>query len=89
MYGATPPNKTKIGVILNKFFQNPNIWHVKVPLVNYATIETHQTDRVLRQFGFRQLIPVAPEEYIKIWEIGMIIYLLENRSSFQKNDRAL
>ncbi|MBA0785305.1 hypothetical protein Gotri_025176 [Gossypium trilobum] len=32
-----------------------------VPLVNYATIETHQTDRVLRQFGFRQLIPVAPE----------------------------
>ncbi|MBA0770050.1 hypothetical protein Gotri_018729, partial [Gossypium trilobum] len=35
-------------VILNEFFQNPNIWHVKVPLINYATIEMHQTNRVLR-----------------------------------------
>ncbi|MFQ6621678.1 hypothetical protein Gotur_002843 [Gossypium turneri] len=32
-------------VILNKFFQNPNIWHVKVSLVNYATVEMHQMDR--------------------------------------------
>ncbi|MFQ6663432.1 hypothetical protein Gotur_030974 [Gossypium turneri] len=39
-------------VFLNKFFQNLNIWHVKVLLVNYATVEIHQTDRVLRQFGF-------------------------------------
>ncbi|KAK5812907.1 hypothetical protein PVK06_028351 [Gossypium arboreum] len=23
------------------FFQNPNIWHVKVPLVNYAIVEMH------------------------------------------------
>ncbi|MFQ6663386.1 hypothetical protein Gotur_030937, partial [Gossypium turneri] len=36
-------------LISNEFFQNPNIWHVKVPLVNYATFEMHQTDRVLRQ----------------------------------------
>ncbi|KAH1106782.1 hypothetical protein J1N35_010550 [Gossypium stocksii] len=42
--------------ILEEFFQNLNIWHVKVSLVNYAIIEMHQTDRVLRQFGFRQLI---------------------------------
>ncbi|MBA0753130.1 hypothetical protein Gogos_020783, partial [Gossypium gossypioides] len=34
----------------DEFFQNLNIWHVKVPLVNYATVEMHQTDRVLRQF---------------------------------------
>ncbi|KAK5772957.1 hypothetical protein PVK06_049259 [Gossypium arboreum] len=39
-------------VILDEFFQNPNIWHVKVPLVNYAIVEMHQSDRVLRQFGF-------------------------------------
>ncbi|PPR90893.1 hypothetical protein GOBAR_AA29796 [Gossypium barbadense] len=30
---------------------NPNIWHVKVPLVVYTTIEMHKPDRVLRQFG--------------------------------------
>ncbi|MBA0852271.1 hypothetical protein Goshw_003283 [Gossypium schwendimanii] len=35
-------------VISDEFFQNSNIWHVKVPLVNYATVEMHQTDRVLR-----------------------------------------
>ncbi|MFQ6640659.1 hypothetical protein Gotur_016482, partial [Gossypium turneri] len=34
-------------VIPDQFFQNLNIWHVKVPLVNYATIEMHQMDRVL------------------------------------------
>ncbi|MBA0878068.1 hypothetical protein Goshw_006654, partial [Gossypium schwendimanii] len=48
-------------VILDKYFQNPNSWHVKVPLVNFVTVEMYQSDRVLRQFGFRQLIPVAPE----------------------------
>ncbi|MBA0784671.1 hypothetical protein Gotri_028199 [Gossypium trilobum] len=32
-------------VILDEFFQNPNIWHVKVSLVNYATTEMHQMDR--------------------------------------------
>ncbi|MBA0788935.1 hypothetical protein Gotri_025908 [Gossypium trilobum] len=33
----------------------------QVPLVNYATVEMHQIDRVLRQFRFREPIPVAPE----------------------------
>ncbi|MBA0878114.1 hypothetical protein Goshw_014432 [Gossypium schwendimanii] len=47
-------------VIPDEFFQNLNIWHVKVLLVNYATVEMHQTDRVLRQFGFRQPILEAP-----------------------------
>ncbi|KAG8499724.1 hypothetical protein CXB51_006316 [Gossypium anomalum] len=35
-------------VIPDEFFQNPNIWHVNVPLVNYAIVEMHQSDRVLR-----------------------------------------
>ncbi|MBA0786403.1 hypothetical protein Gotri_027220, partial [Gossypium trilobum] len=46
-------------IIPDEFFQNPNIWHVKVLLVSYATVEMHQTDRVLQQFGLRQLILVA------------------------------
>ncbi|MBA0646083.1 hypothetical protein Goklo_014077, partial [Gossypium klotzschianum] len=28
-----------------EFFVNPNIWHVNVPLVVYATIEMHELDR--------------------------------------------
>ncbi|KAH1064812.1 hypothetical protein J1N35_029799 [Gossypium stocksii] len=39
-------------VTSDEFFQNPNIWHGKVPLANYATVVMHQSDRVLRQFGF-------------------------------------
>ncbi|KAH1090772.1 hypothetical protein J1N35_018029 [Gossypium stocksii] len=58
----TPYEDPKIqAIILDEFFQNLNIWHVKVLLVNYATVKMYQTDRVLRQFRFRQPIPVAPE----------------------------
>ncbi|KAK5844614.1 hypothetical protein PVK06_000754 [Gossypium arboreum] len=39
--------------ILSEFLMNPNIWHVKVPLVVYATEEMHKSNRVKRQFGFR------------------------------------
>ncbi|MBA0787248.1 hypothetical protein Gotri_027607 [Gossypium trilobum] len=34
-------------IISNEFFVNPNTWHVKVPLVVYATVEMHEADRVL------------------------------------------
>ncbi|KAK5784863.1 hypothetical protein PVK06_039402 [Gossypium arboreum] len=50
-------------VILDEFLQNPNVLHIKVPLVNYATLEMHQSDKVLQQFGFRQPIFVAPEVF--------------------------
>ena len=36
---------------------------MKVVLINYATVEPHQTDRVLRQFGCRQPIPEVPEVF--------------------------
>ncbi|MFQ6631846.1 hypothetical protein Gotur_008730 [Gossypium turneri] len=58
----TPHEDSEIrAVIPDELFQNLNILHVKVPLVNYATVEMHQTDRVLRQFKFQQPIPVASE----------------------------
>ncbi|MBA0648060.1 hypothetical protein Goklo_015846 [Gossypium klotzschianum] len=41
--------------ILEEFFVNPNIWHVKIPLVVYIIMEMHESNRVLRQFGFRQI----------------------------------
>ncbi|MBA0878621.1 hypothetical protein Goshw_001471, partial [Gossypium schwendimanii] len=50
-------------VIPYEYLQNPNAWHVKVALINYATVEMHQSDRVLRQFGCRQSIFVAPEVF--------------------------
>ncbi|MFQ6661469.1 hypothetical protein Gotur_029619 [Gossypium turneri] len=44
------------------FLVNPNIWHMKVPLVVYATMEMHESDRVLWQFGFRQSVLVEPQK---------------------------
>ncbi|KAH1129208.1 hypothetical protein J1N35_000586 [Gossypium stocksii] len=62
MFQWTPYEDLAIrAVIPDEFFQNMNIWHVKVSLVNYATVDIHQSDRVLRQFGFRQSILVAHE----------------------------
>ncbi|KAG8489213.1 hypothetical protein CXB51_017214 [Gossypium anomalum] len=40
--------------IPSEFLVNPNIWHVKVPLVVYTPMEMHESNRVLQQFRFRQ-----------------------------------
>lgn len=34
-----------------------NIWRAMVPLINFNIIEMHQLERVMRQFGYRQLPP--------------------------------
>ncbi|MFQ6655263.1 hypothetical protein Gotur_025903 [Gossypium turneri] len=39
-------------VNLDEYLQNPNAWLVNVPLVNFAIVEMHQSDRVLWQFRF-------------------------------------
>ncbi|KAH1038565.1 hypothetical protein J1N35_040308, partial [Gossypium stocksii] len=44
-------NPTIRAVIPDEFLQNSNVWHVKVPLVNYATVEMHQSNRILRIHG--------------------------------------
>ncbi|KAG8495970.1 hypothetical protein CXB51_009378 [Gossypium anomalum] len=42
----TPYKDPTIRVVIpDEFLQNPNVWHVKVPLVNYAIVEMHQLDR--------------------------------------------
>ncbi|KAH7848784.1 hypothetical protein Vadar_007853 [Vaccinium darrowii] len=34
-----------------------HIWRAKVPLINFNVVEMHQPDRVMRQFGYRQVRP--------------------------------
>ncbi|MBA0553994.1 hypothetical protein Golob_013129 [Gossypium lobatum] len=34
--------------IIEEFFMNPNIWHVKMSLVVYAIVEIYEFDRVLQ-----------------------------------------
>ncbi|MBA0786085.1 hypothetical protein Gotri_025125 [Gossypium trilobum] len=58
-------------VIPEEFFVNPNTWHVKVPLVVYATVQMHETDRVLRQFGFQQSISMTPQDLDDLHSIDL------------------
>ncbi|KAH1055547.1 hypothetical protein J1N35_033612, partial [Gossypium stocksii] len=44
-------------VIPDEFFQNPNIWHVKVLLVNYVTFEIHQIDECCDNLDFDNRFP--------------------------------
>ncbi|MBA0566714.1 hypothetical protein Golob_011507 [Gossypium lobatum] len=48
--------------IPSKFLVNPNIWHVKVPLVVYVMVEMHELERVLWKFRFRHMIPLTPQD---------------------------
>ncbi|KAK5776683.1 hypothetical protein PVK06_044644 [Gossypium arboreum] len=44
----TPYEDPAIRVVIpDEYLQNPNAWHVKVLLVNFAIVEMHQSDRVL------------------------------------------
>ncbi|MBA0730693.1 hypothetical protein Golax_020508, partial [Gossypium laxum] len=71
-FGWTPYKDPVIrAVILEEFFVNPNAWHVKVPFVVYTTVEMHEADRVLRQFGFQQSIFVAPQKFDDLYHIDL------------------
>ncbi|MBA0753523.1 hypothetical protein Gogos_000020, partial [Gossypium gossypioides] len=69
-------------VILDDFFVNPNAWHIKVPLVVYATVEMHEANRVLRQFRFQQSISVLAcyPDYMSWFRIHGKPYLLEEEA---------
>ncbi|MBA0618437.1 hypothetical protein Godav_027788 [Gossypium davidsonii] len=45
--------------------------HVKVSLVVYATVEMHESDEELRQLGFRQTIPPAPQDIEDLQHINL------------------
>ncbi|MBA0785297.1 hypothetical protein Gotri_028204 [Gossypium trilobum] len=49
-------------IIPDEYFQNPNAWHAKVALVNYTTVEMHQSDRVLRIHGKPYLLSAEERE---------------------------
>ncbi|KAK5842061.1 hypothetical protein PVK06_004389 [Gossypium arboreum] len=42
--------------VLEEFLANRSIWHVKVSLIVFATVEMHKFNRVMRQFGCTQCI---------------------------------
>ncbi|XP_028212745.1 serine/threonine-protein phosphatase 7 long form homolog [Glycine soja] len=46
-------------------------WCAVVPLICFQVIEWHQPDRVLRQFGMQQLIPLCPSQPSNIHDISL------------------
>ncbi|PPS12730.1 hypothetical protein GOBAR_AA07909 [Gossypium barbadense] len=47
---------------MSEFLVRPNVWHVKLPLIVYAMVEMDESTGVVRQFGFRQTIPLSPQD---------------------------
>ncbi|KAH1083897.1 hypothetical protein J1N35_023658 [Gossypium stocksii] len=47
-------------------FKDSRVWHVKVPLVIFSTVEMHESNSVMWQYGCRQRIPPQPQE-LDMW----------------------
>ncbi|KAH1038977.1 hypothetical protein J1N35_040720 [Gossypium stocksii] len=45
-----------------EFLAIQSMWDVNVPLIVYAMVEIHESDRVMRQFGWRQKILPPPRD---------------------------
>ncbi|MBA0612856.1 hypothetical protein Godav_013405 [Gossypium davidsonii] len=51
--------------ILEEFFVNPNIWHVKIPLVVYIIMEMHESNRGRMDMNWL----IFHAQYINMWNI--------------------
>ncbi|CAH9075320.1 unnamed protein product [Cuscuta epithymum] len=46
--------------------EHSHIWRARVPLICFDIVELHLPDRVLRQFGFDQVIPRPIDTYVEL-----------------------
>ncbi|CAH9144412.1 unnamed protein product [Cuscuta epithymum] len=46
--------------------EHSHIWRACVPLICFNIVELHSPDRVLRQFGFEQVIPAHIDTYVEL-----------------------
>ncbi|KAH1039560.1 hypothetical protein J1N35_041303 [Gossypium stocksii] len=60
-----------ISCIPLKVLANREMWHVKVPFIVYAMVKIHESNQVLRQFGYRQRIPPPPRDMNELHKIDM------------------
>ncbi|MFQ6657816.1 hypothetical protein Gotur_027332 [Gossypium turneri] len=54
-----------------EYLANPNIWHMNVPLIVYAKVEIYESDRVMRQFEFRQTILPSPQYIEPLYKVDL------------------
>ncbi|MBA0648221.1 hypothetical protein Goklo_015985 [Gossypium klotzschianum] len=75
-YVGLPEELEDIRLLLDQqsetdFLVNPNIWHMKVPLIVFATMEMHKSDRLMRQFGFRQTFLSSPQDIRALHKVDL------------------
>ncbi|CAH9095095.1 unnamed protein product [Cuscuta europaea] len=46
--------------------EHSHIWRARVPLICFDIVELHLPDRVLRQFGYEQVIPAPIDTYVDL-----------------------
>ncbi|MBA0810633.1 hypothetical protein Gohar_002605, partial [Gossypium harknessii] len=59
-YVGLPEQLEDIRLLLDQRPKSESMWDVNVPLIVYATMEMHESDRVIQQFGWRQKILPPP-----------------------------
>ncbi|KAK5802888.1 hypothetical protein PVK06_030516 [Gossypium arboreum] len=67
-YVGMPEDLEDIRLLLDQRSKSED---VKMPLVVYATVEMHESDRVLRQFGWRQQIPPPSQDMKELHKVDM------------------
>jgi hypothetical protein len=55
------------GLISNACISDTGLWMTRCLLVYMNNVELYSPERVQRQFGFRQLVPIPPPRDIDIW----------------------
>ncbi|CAH9081713.1 unnamed protein product [Cuscuta epithymum] len=49
--------------------EQTHIWRARVPLICFDIVELHLPDRVMRQFGFEQVIPRPIDTYVELHKL--------------------
>ncbi|KAH1057157.1 hypothetical protein J1N35_035222 [Gossypium stocksii] len=60
-----------ISYIPLKVLDNQEMWDTNVPLIVNATVEMHELDWVLQQFGYRQRIPPLPRDIKELHKVDI------------------
>ena len=42
------------------------MWCINTPVLNFSTVEWYNGDRVMRQFGCKQFMPVEPQQFADV-----------------------
>ncbi|KAG8492323.1 hypothetical protein CXB51_009798 [Gossypium anomalum] len=55
-----------VTLIPQRVHAEARIWCINTPVLNFSTVEWYNSDRVMRQFGCKQFVPVEPQQFADV-----------------------